>query len=77
MRSKSLRVSVTYKGGHNFDYDARLEAFAGKTRNGSGYNFETETRDIGFEFDTDDQGKLFSARVRSAFPDFGVHTRTE
>jgi len=68
-------IRVTYKGSHNFDFDARLEAVAERPRSDSGMDFEAMTRFMDFEFSNEQQEKLFAAAVMSQFPDFQVQTR--
>jgi hypothetical protein len=68
------QVIVKYTGGHNFDFDSRLEAIAEKPRSGSGMNFDTGMRDVGFEFDDEQTAILFSAAVKSAFPEFEIYS---
>jgi hypothetical protein len=65
-------IRVTYKGSHNFDFDARLEAVAERPRSDSGMDFESMTRHMDFEFSNGQQEKLFAAAVKSQFPDFEV-----
>ncbi len=76
--SEPIQINVTYQGGHNFDWDTRLEEIAKTVRYDSTMDFKNELRTISFRFEDDkpedeiQPSALFMAAVRSTFPDFKV-----
>ncbi len=62
-------VTITYSGGHNFDFDAKLEALAGGGRTDSTMDFDTDRRSMMFDM-AFDHIPQFRALVAQEFPAF-------
>jgi len=67
-----MLIEVAYDGEHNFDWDSSLEELAGKCREDSSMNFSTMRRTLSFDFDSDELGDQFVAKVHNVYPDFGT-----
>lgn len=62
-------VTITYSGGHNFDFDSKLETLAGRGRSDSTMDFDTDRRSMMFDIEFDNIPQ-FRAVIAQEFPDF-------
>ena len=67
-----MLLEIAYDGGHNFDWDTRLEHLAGKRRHSSSMDFESLARRIVFEFDNQTLCDGYIAAVHNEFPEFTI-----
>jgi hypothetical protein len=68
---------VEYRGGYDCDFDRAIEKAVGGLRDGSGFCFFDETRDLSFGFKRGPSAEAAKRRVKAAFGrKVRAHTRS-